>query len=51
MDELKEGEVREITCPNCKTKNRIYMMKVGNVDSLDESEIKWTIGKIFTNRK
>lgn len=49
IDELKDGEISEVTCPNCKAKKRICNMKVGNV--LDELEIKWNTKEITTNRK
>jgi hypothetical protein len=51
IDELKEGEVREVICPNCKAKKGMCNMKVGNGFSLDESEIKWETREIFTNQK
>lgn len=32
IDALQEGEVREITCPNCKVKRRIGKMQIGKLD-------------------
>ncbi|MDE1816741.1 MAG: hypothetical protein KGI11_09310 [Thaumarchaeota archaeon] len=32
IDDLQEGEVREITCPNCKAKRRIGKMQIGKLD-------------------
>ncbi|MDE1812995.1 MAG: hypothetical protein KGH85_09070 [Thaumarchaeota archaeon] len=51
IDELKEGEGREVTCPNCQAKKRIYNMKVGNGLSPDKSEIQWNIKEIFNQKE